>query len=108
MKKGMLAIGATILAAGALSVATAGADINISIPTNTTQDAKLARVLTYLNQDREVPYADVDEMAEDRLTRDLKQLVRMLDEREHKAIFTAWESADESVKDQVKALLGVP
>lgn len=99
---------AALVAAGTVFLLTVGADVNITIPTNETQDAKLARVLTYLNLDRETPYATIDEALKDRLIRDTKQLIRMLDEREHKAIFTAWESADESVKEEVKALLGVP
>lgn len=107
MRKGLLAIGTVTLAAGLL-VVTAGADINISIATNSAQDAKLARVLTYLNLNRETPYATIDEAMEDRLITDVKQLIREMDEREHKAIFTAWESADEATKAQVKLLLGVP
>jgi len=83
------------------------ADVNISIPTNATQDVKLARVLDYLNQDREVPYTTIDDALKDRMIRDTRQLIREMDEREHKAIFEAWETADEATKEQIRKLLGV-
>ncbi len=88
-------------------VATTRADININIPTTPAQDAKLVRVLDHLNQDREVPYANIEEALRDRLIRDAKQLIRTLDEREHKNIYVAWEAADEATKDQIRALLNV-
>lgn len=107
MKKGIAAIVGAALVAGAFFVATASADITITIPTTTKQDAQLVKVLAYLNQDREVPYATIDEALRDRLIRDAKQLIRVIDEKEHKNIYVAWEAANETTKDQIRALLGV-
>jgi len=105
MKKKLLA---TMVVVGMIFVSTAGADVNLSVSTTAAQDAKLAKVLTWVNTSRETPFADVDAMLLDLLIRETKQLIREVDEREHKAIFEAWEAADESTKDRVKNLLGVP
>ena len=42
------------------------------------------------------------------MIKDARQLIRMLDEREHKKIFTAWEEASEETKAEIRALLGLP
>lgn len=107
MKKKIIAGVGAVLVTGTLLVMTAGADININISTTAKQDVKLAKVLTQLNLDRTEPYASIDEALTERLTRDVKQMIRRIDEKEHKNIFVAWEAADETTKNQIRALLGV-
>jgi hypothetical protein len=106
MKKAITGIGA-LLTAGVLFTLTASADVNISIPTTSAQDAKLARVMARLNAERETPYTDIEEMLEDQLTRHMQKLVRELDERELGDLKSAWEGADETTKEQIRTLLGV-
>ena len=111
MKKKIAASVGAALIAGAFLVATAGADVTITIPTTAKQDAKLAKVLVQLNEERAaLPaplYVDIEEALTDILVRDVRRRISLLDQKEHRAIYDAWEATDEATKDQIRALLGV-
>lgn len=85
--------------------------VSVTLTTTARQDTKLQQALLDLNAQRiadgQPPYADVNEMATDRLKANLLGLVDMMDAAEADQVRAAYLLATNAVRTQVKTALGL-
>ena len=85
--------------------------ISISIPTTPRQDTKLAKYLDWVNDNRIksglTPYDTIDDLLEDFLIENTKNLVQQPDIEDAEKVKAAYIDANDNIQSQVKSLLGI-
>ncbi len=83
--------------------------ITVNIPTNAERDARIAKALAEVNEERVflglTPYADANAMARDSVITDMRKWEQQADHDEISRIRDLYRSASDAIRQKVKDIL---